>query len=177
MINLLFKIFLYQYEVKDWDRKKELILSKINKNQFKYDDLNTFQTDRNCREYRYNLDFKNIFCDELDQFKKESNSSDIDITDIWTLKYNKIGENHCPHNHGSVGYSGLLYLEYDSKVHKPVKFVGPWNDPIHDKTQIVLLPDPKPGMIYIWPSSILHYVDSVSSNKLRMVTSWDMKVK
>jgi len=31
-------------------------------------------------------------------------------------------------------------------------------------------------VVYIWPSVLLHYVDAMSTNKTRMITSWDMDV-
>jgi len=70
-----------------------------------------------------------------------------------------------------------MYLEYDPKVHEPTKFIGPWNDPVDDKTMLGVLPDPKPGVMYIWPSAMLHYADGMKTNKLRMITSWDMEVR
>ena len=177
MINLLFHVPLFSYEVKEWDRKKKALLSRINKNEFGYFGLNDFQTDRHAKKNRYALDFESIFDDELSEFKKDANLEYLRVLDIWTLKYTKKNENHCPHNHRSTGFTGLLYLEYDPKVHEPTKFIGPWNDPVDDKTQLAMLPDPKPGVIYIWPSVMLHYADGMKTNKLRMVTSWDMEVR
>jgi len=177
MINLLFHVPLFSYEVKEWDRKKKALLSRINKNEFGYFGLNDFQTDRHAKKNRYALDFESIFDDELSEFKKDANLEYLRVLDIWTLKYTKKSENHCPHNHRSTGFTGLLYLEYDPKVHEPTKFIGPWNDPVDDKTQLAMLPDPKPGVIYIWPSVMLHYADGMKTNKLRMVTSWDMEVR
>ena len=177
MINLLFHVPLFSYEVKEWDRKKKALLSRINKNEFGYFGLNDFQTDRHAKKNRYALDFESIFDDELSEFKKDANLEYLRVLDIWTLKYTKKNENHCPHNHRSTGFTGLLYLEYDPKVHEPTKFIGPWNDPVDDKTQLAILPDPKPGVIYIWPSVMLHYADGMKTNKLRMVTSWDMEVR
>ena len=177
MINLLFHIPLFSYGVKEWDRKKKALLSRINKNEFGYFGLNDFQTDRHAKKNRYALDFESIFDDELSEFKKDANLEYLRVLDIWTLKYTKKNENHCPHNHRSTGFTGLLYLEYDPKVHEPTKFIGPWNDPVDDKTQLAILPDPKPGVIYIWPSVMLHYADGMKTNKLRMVTSWDMEVR
>ena len=177
MINLLFHVPLFSYEVKEWDRKKKALLSRINKNEFGYFGLNDFQTDRHAKKNRYALDFESIFDDELSEFKKDANLEYLRVLDIWTLKYTKKSENHCPHNHRSTGFTGLLYLEYDPKVHEPTKFIGPWNDPVDDKTQLAILPDPKPGVIYIWPSVMLHYADGMKTNKLRMVTSWDMEVR
>ena len=176
MISALFLVPMFHYEVTEWERKKKALLSRINRNKFDYYGLNDFQTDRHSEKNRYALDFENIFSEELEQFKKESDLKYLRVTDIWTLKYTKRSENHCPHNHKSTGYTGLLYLEYDDKVHEPTKFIGPWNDPVTDKTQLSQIKNPKPGVIYIWPSALVHYADGMKTNKLRMVTSWDMEV-
>ena len=70
-----------------------------------------------------------------------------------------------------------MYLEYDDKVHEPTKFIGPWNDPVSDTTNIATIPNPKEGVMYIWPSVLVHYADGMKTNKLRMITSWDMEVR
>jgi len=31
--------------------------------------------------------------------------------------------------------------------------------------------------MYIWPSVLVHYADAMQTNKLRMITSWDMEVR
>ena len=177
MLNLLFYAPLYSYEVKEWNRKKKALLSRINRSDFGYHGLNTFQTDRHIKKNRYSLDFEGIFSEELDEFKKEANLEYLRVMDIWTLKYTKKTENHCPHNHRSIGYTGLMYLEYDEKVHTPTKFIGPWNDPVSDTTNIASIPEPKEGVMYIWPSVLVHYADAMQTNKLRMITSWDMEVR
>jgi len=177
MKSLLFHVPLFHYEVKDWDRKKQALLSRINRCKFDYYDLNDFQTDRHSKKNSYALDFENIFSDELDEFKKEIDLQYLEILDIWTIKYTKRTESHCPHNHRSTGYTGILYLEYDEKVHESTKFIGPWNDPVTDKTQLSKLVNPKTGVIYIWPSALIHYTDGMKTNKLRMITSWDMEVR
>lgn len=177
MINVLFYVPLFSYEVNEWDRKKKALLSRVNQNKFDYYGANTFQTDRHSEKNRYSLDFESIFSEELEKFKTEAELTYLRVTDIWTLKYTKRNENHCPHNHRSTGYTGLLYLEYDDNVHQPTKFIGPWNDPVRDTTEIATIPKPKEGVMYIWPSSLLHYADAMKTNKLRMITSWDMQVR
>ena len=148
MINVLFHIPLFYYEVKEWDRKKKALLSRINQNKFDYYGAANFQTDRHSKKNKYALDFENIFDEELTQFKEEAKLSYLKVKDIWTLKYSMKHESHCPHNHASTGYTGILYLEHD----------------------------PKEGVMYIWPSVLLHYVDGMNSKKTRMITSWDMDV-
>ena len=177
MISALFLVPMFHYEISEWDRKKKALLSRVNRNKFDYYGLNDFQTDRHSGKNRYALDFESIFSEELEQFKKEADLEYLRVTDIWTLKYTKQSENHCPHNHRSTGYTGLIYLEYDDKVHEPTKFIGPWNNPVTDKTQLSQISNPKPGVIYIWPSALIHYTDGMKTNKLRMITSWDMEVR
>jgi len=56
-------------------------------------------------------------------------------------------------------------------------FVGPWNDPVSDTTQLAFAPDAKEGVMYIFPSVLLHYAQSNASGKERVITSWDMLVR
>jgi len=177
MINILFHVPLYKYEVNEWDRKKKALLSKLDPKVFSYYQLNDFQSDRHVQKNPYNIDIQNIFDEELSQFKYECGLEYLRVKDSWTLKYRKQGEGHCPHNHSSAGFSAILYLEFDPKVHESVKFIGPWNDPVSDTTQLASIANPREGVIYIWPSVLVHYVDAMKTNKTRMVTSWDMEVK
>jgi hypothetical protein len=176
MINALFHVPLFSYEVRDWDRKKKALLSRINQNEFDYYGKANFQTDRHSKKNRYALDFESIFDEELRQFRSDAHLSSLKIKDIWTLKYTKKNEGHCVHNHASTGYTGIVYLEHDPKVHPVTTFIGPWNDPVTDQTQLNSIPNAKEGVIYIWPSVLLHYVDGMNTNKIRMITSWDMEV-
>jgi hypothetical protein len=174
MMNILFYTPLFSYEVKDWDRKKKDLLSLMG-DEFDYVSDN-FQTDRHCKKQSYSMEFMRLFSDEFGNFLKETKVNDFRVSDVWTVKYSKGNENHCPHNHKSTGYSGLLYLEFDPEIHQSVKFIGPWNDPINDTSQLTSLPNPKTGVIYIWESILVHYVDPIQTNKLRMSTSFDIEV-
>jgi len=44
-------------------------------------------------------------------------------------------------------------------------------------TQLAFAPEPKEGVMYIYPSVLLHYAQSNASGKERVVTSWDMLVR
>lgn len=176
MIHPLFFVPIYRYEVEDWSRKKKALYKKIERKNFEKKGLQHFYTDRQKDGRSYALDFDHLFSDELNQFKTEANIEEIKITDIWTIKYKK-EDYQTVHNHRSYGYSGLLYVDYDEKYHKPTVFVGPWNDPVSDTTQLSFAPDAKEGVMYIFPSVLLHYAQSNSSGKERVITSWDMLVR
>jgi hypothetical protein len=53
------------------------------------------------------------------------------MTDCWSVRYRK-GDYQTVHNHKSWGFSLVLYVEYDPKVHTPTTFVCPWQDPRTD---------------------------------------------
>lgn len=148
----------------------------MERGNFVKEGLQHFYTDRQKDGKSYALDFDHLFSDELNQFKQESGVSEYQITDIWTIKYKK-EDYQTVHNHRSHSYSGILLVDYDEKVHKPTVFVGPWNDPISDTTQLSFAPDAKEGVMYIFPSVLLHYAQSNASGKERVVTSWDMLVR
>ena len=176
MIHPLFFVPIYRYEVEDWSRKKAALYKKMERKNFEKKGLQEFYTDRQKDGRSYALDFDMLFNEELKKFCEEAAVSEYQITDIWTIKYKK-EDYQTVHNHRSHGYSGILYVEYDEKVHKPTVFVGPWNDPVSDTTQLSFAPDAKEGVMYIVPSVILHYAQSNNSNRERVVTSWDMLVR
>ena len=41
------------------------------------------------------------------------------ITEIWSIIYDK-GDHHTSHNHGSMGLTGILYLNLPNYEHKPL---------------------------------------------------------
>jgi hypothetical protein len=176
MIHPLFFVPIYRYEVAEWSRKKKALYNRLNQRNFVKEGLQHFYTDRQKDGRSYALDFDSIFNEELSQFKQESGVSEYQITDIWTIKYKK-EDYQTVHNHRSHSYSGILLVDYDEKIHKPTVFVGPWNDPISDTTQLSFAPDAKEGVMYIFPSVLLHYAQSNASGKERVVTSWDMLVR
>ena len=47
------------------------------------------------------------------------------MTDCWAVRYQK-GDQQTIHNHKSWGFTGILYVEFDPKVHTPTCFVAPW---------------------------------------------------
>ena len=73
------------------------------------------------------------------------------MTDAWAVRYQK-GDQQTIHNHRSWGFTGILYVEYDPKVHTPTCFVAPWQDPRSDTTSLAYPQNVKEGTIFISPS-------------------------
>ena len=168
----LFEYPSFQYEVKDWDFKKKGLMNKIKRNNMIRTELQSFETDRQTNKKSYLHFFQELFRDELKQFCLEAQVS-CRMTDCWTVRYQK-GDHQTIHNHKSWGFSGILYLEYDPKVHTPTCFVAPWQDPRSDTTTLAFPQNVKEGTIFISPSYTLHFVQPNQVRKHRTIVSFDL---
>ena len=168
----LFEFPSYQYEVKDWEFKKKGLLSRINKSKFLRTALQNFETDRQTCEKSYVRYLEQFLQPELSEFCQEAQVT-CSVSDAWAVKYQK-GDQQTVHNHRGWGFSGILYVEYDPKVHTPTCFVAPWQEPRTDTTHLEYPQDVKEGTVIIFPSFTHHYVDPNSSRKRRTVVSFDL---
>ena len=67
-----------------------------------------------------------------------------------------------------------LYVEYDPKVHTPTCFVAPWQEPRSDTTLLASPSNIKEGIVFIAPSSALHFVHPNQTRKQRTVVVFDL---
>ena len=168
----LFEFPSYKYVIKDWEFKKKGLLSRINKSKFQRTNLQTFETDRQTCEKSYVRYLEEFLRPELFEFCQEAKVT-CGLTDAWAVKYQK-GDQQTIHNHRGWGFSGILYVEYDPKVHTPTRFVAPWNDPRSDTTSLATPSNVKEGTLFIAPSWALHYVNPNKTRKQRTVVVFDL---
>ena len=167
----LFEFPSYQYEIKDWEFKKKGLLNRINKSKFLRTELQTFETDRQTCKKSYVRYIEEFLLPELSEFCQEAQVT-CSVSDAWAVKYQK-GDQQGVHNHRGWGFSGILYVEYDPKVHTPTCFVAPWQEPRSDRTSISQ-PVVKEGSIFIAPSWALHFVNPNQTRKQRTVVVFDL---
>ena len=171
----LFEFPSYQYEVKDWEFKKKGLLNRINKSKFIRTELQTFETDRQTCGKSYVRYMEEFLKPELSEFCKEAGVT-CSMTDAWVVKYQK-GDEQSVHNHRGWGFSGVLYVDYDPKVHSPTCFVSPWQCPITDTTILAYPSNVKEGMLFFTPSCTLHFVHPNKTRKQRTVLAFDLLPK
>ena len=171
----LFEFPSYQYEISDWDFKKKGLLNRINKQKFVRTELQTFETDRQTNNKTYVRYLEDFIRAELFEFCKEAQVT-CHMTDAWCVRYEK-NDHQTIHNHRGWGFSGIIYVEFDHKVHSPTCFVAPWNDPRTDTTSLNIPKDVKEGTMFIAPSSCLHFVHPNTSRKRRTIISFDLLPK
>ena len=134
--------------------------------------LQTFTTNRQSDRSGLVEQFSLIMSEEIEDISKEI-KKDFSIPEIWSVSYGK-GDYHLPHNHSSIGLTGILYLNLpeDSPA---TTYIQPWNDYEFDIVQYAELPSTE-GDIAIVPSSILHFSKPNESDSKKRIISWDMKI-
>ena len=168
----LFEFPSYYYEISDWEFKKKALLNRINKSKFIRTEFQHFETDRQTNKKSYVRYFEEFLRPELNQFCTEAGVS-CSMTDAWCVRYHK-GDYQSTHNHRGWGFSGILYVEFDAEIHRPTMFVAPWQNPRDDCTSLKYPDGIKEGVLFIVPSSTLHFVEPVFSKKRRTVIAFDL---
>jgi len=168
----LFEFPSYQYEIGDWDFKKKGLLGRINKQKFIRTELQTFETDRQTNKKSYVRYLQDFLRPDLHEFCEEAQVT-CSMTDAWCVRYEK-GDHQTIHNHRGWGFSGIIYVEFDPKVHTPTTFVAPWQEPRSDTTSLAKPQNVKEGTMFIAPSSCLHFVHPNTSRKRRTIISFDL---
>tara|TARA_R100000008_G_scaffold20930_2_gene11012 strand:- start:177 stop:737 length:561 start_codon:yes stop_codon:yes gene_type:complete len=169
----LFEFPSYQYEVDDWEFKKKGLLNRINKSDLKRTSLQPFETDRQTDISKSWVHYlQDLLRPLFVEFCEEAQVS-CQLTDAWCVRYQK-GDHQTIHNHRGWGFTGVLYVEFDPKVHTPTCFMAPWNDPRTDRTSFAYPQNLKEGTLVIAPSFSHHFVPPNQVRKPRTVISFDL---
>ena len=168
----LFEFPSYQYQIGDWDFKKKGLMNRINQSKFIRTELQNFETDRKTNNKSYVRYLEEFLRPELFEFCQEAQVT-CSMTDAWVVRYDK-GDHQTVHNHRGWGFSGIIYVEFDPKVHTPSCFVAPWQNPRDDTTSLGYPQDVKEGTMVIFPSYTLHFVHPNQTRKRRTVLSFDL---
>ena len=168
----LFKFLSYKYDLEDWEFKKRGLLKRVNEGKFTRPVPKTHESDRRDNNKRYLHYLNELLNPEITEFCEEVDMM-FRMVDCWTVRYNR-GDYQHAHNHGSIGFSGILYLEFDPSVHQSTCFISPWQEPRYDGTSIRFVEDVKEGSLFIFPSYCLHYNVANESNKTRTVLSFNL---
>ena len=175
MRQILFEIPLFRYQVDDWKNKKKEVYGWINKTELQRSNM-SFLTDRGPLQDRfYKEDFCNLFEPEFKAFLQESEMKEVGVIDVWTVEYH-FGDYQVPHNHRSVGFSGILYVNFDPREHTATQVIQPWNDPVTDAASFMDLM-PEEGTMVFFPSLLLHFVNPNFSRNRRTTIAFDIEVK
>lgn len=173
----MFKIPLIHFQINDWDKKKEKLLSLKKyegKPSIKTENLITDYYENGKLNYNYSNKIFEILQEEIKKFLIDFRLPPYKIKDSWIeTTYNDMS--HQVHNHGGVGFSAVCYMDFDPSIHKPTHFICPYNDFITGSQQIFYPKNIKEGSLIFFPSALLHFtVPSFNSSK-RTILSFNLK--
>ena len=106
-VDVLFKIPILNFSIENFKLKQKQI-EKVLKKYPEHRLNGPFFSNRGQIDVSFMQTFIDIFKKNLNTYLKICNLMYF-LKDIWSTSYKK-GDYHIPHNHGSRGYSGILYL-------------------------------------------------------------------
>ena len=175
----MFSIPIIHYEIKDWKRNKQRILDALpdesdylEPDGSHYTDFFEEREDKEESLPSYAETVIDIVKPHLAEF---TNKRRVEFTDMWFQKYDN-GMQHGIHNHGHSGWSCVLYVEYDPKVHLPTTFYSPFNNPWSGRLQI-FEPPVREGDLVIFPATVAHNAPENKSDKRRTIVSFNIRGK
>ena len=180
----MFNIPLYKYKIDNWQEKKQKLLEICSTIDFKNQDIGNrkitcINSDNVYTDYRsgndniYREDVKKILENELHNFKKDAKLDIMNVGEVWFQQYYKT-QFHSPHNHGSLGWAGILYLDLP-KDSPGTSYLQPWND-IQNDTSIYHPVKVVEGQIVVVPQFVTHFSPPNKSTKKKRIISWDMNL-
>ena len=168
----LFHIPMWSLPTLNFSKKKKQLEKLCKAFPEKKHGMQNFYTNRQRDRTGMADAFNNIIGEEL-QMLSQKLEKDIQIEDIWSISYKK-GDYHSAHNHGSIGLTGILYLNQPKDA--PVtEYIQPWNDWYSDRTIYYPL-SIKEGDIIVVPKFVKHFTKPSTSKSVKRVISWDMKI-
>ena len=186
--HAMFSTPILHLKVKNWNEKKSNLLNLFNdvsnkKETFKraklshqfdvetdYHYIHDNHDDEN-NDCNYDEEISNILLDELQKVADIYEVS-LEIVTSWFEKAAK-GRCHSAHNHGSSGLSAVCFIEFDKNYHSPTVFVNP--DTASDQLNFVP-PHIDEGSLIVFPSNIIHFTEPNSSDKERIILSFNLVV-
>jgi len=168
----LFSIPYYTMDISNFKEKKKKLNKLLKSYPEKKHGVQSFFTNRQSNRDGLVNDFIELLSEELNMLTQKIKAG-ISVMDVWSITYAK-NDYHSPHNHGSTGLAGILYLDLpkDSPV---TSYIQPWQDYVNDTTIFTPLPVSE-GEIVIVPQSVLHFSSPNKSTKKKRIISWDMNI-
>ena len=150
----LFEIPMWSLPCLNFKKKKEQLVKLLKLYPEKRIGIQNFATNRQTERPNLKEAFSNIIEEELTMLVNTL-KTDVVIEDIWSVSYKK-GDYHNPHNHGTIGFAGIMYLEFPEGS-QPTSYIQPWQNINNDTTMFNSLPV-KEGDIVIVPKFVNHLV-------------------
>ena len=176
-VNAMFSVPIVHYPIENWSENKKKILDALPPEDDSQLEPNgsglytDFFINGKVKE------FPSYFHTVVDVIKPYLKSfmdgNPVEFVEMWYQKYYNLVE-HKTHCHGFTGWSSIIYVEFDPKVHESTRFFSPFRQP-WDCDIEVFQPEVKEGDMILFPSSLLHEAPVNRTNTRRTIISYNIR--
>tara|TARA_X000000950_G_scaffold274176_1_gene358873 strand:- start:2315 stop:2875 length:561 start_codon:yes stop_codon:yes gene_type:complete len=161
-------------KIQNWKEKKSQLLKLKVKKHFKHVKEENIITDFPfSNENNYSQKIEEILKEELDSIYMCLGVENYFIRNSWIEVANK-NMDHLVHNHGGLGLSAIVYLDYNPKYHSPTGFVSPINFFDTGMSSLYFPDNIDDGSLVVFPSAINHFSKRNDSDIPRTILSFNM---
>ena len=161
-------------KIKNWKQKKSQLLKLKVKNHLKYIKEENITTDfPYSNENNYSQKIEKILKEELDSIYMSLGVENYYIRNSWIEVASK-DMDHQVHNHGGLGLSAIVYLDYNPKYHSPTGFISLTNHFDTGTSSLYFPNDIDDGSLVVFPSVVNHFSKRNDSDVPRTILSFNM---
>lgn len=173
--NLLFPTKILKIKCKDWENKKDKLLNLVDWDNPQYKSKNHISDyhQNQVNGCPYMTEFCDILRDDLRSFLAYKDKDTLNIGTLWGQRYKNSDYMHT-HSHGAIGYSAVLYVEFNKEEHSATRFIAPHHNPEGELDYYQ--PDVEEGDLIIFPSSLYHDASPSLSEMNRTIFSFNFMV-
>jgi len=153
-----FDLPFYKFSLENWEEDKKEILDALPKEKLVETEHENIHTDFFDYATKDILPpYADLLMDILSPcMSKVMHREWIGLCAMWYQTEHKY-QSHMLHNHGTVGWSSVLYVDYDPKVHTATRFLSPVGVVVGKGGMLDWFqPKVKEGDYIIFPSNIAH---------------------
>ena len=177
-VHSMFSVPIIHYEIANWPVNKKKILDALpERSQSHLDSNGEVFTDFFDNYDGDSLpEYADVVIDIIKPYLADfTDQRKIEFTDLW-FQTAYSGQKHGLHNHGHSGWSSVIYVEFDPRVHTATHFYSPFGNP-WSGTLEVFTPPVKEGDMIIFPATIAHEALPNESTKQRTIVSYNLRGK
>ena len=177
MIYSLFSIPIAHYEIENWRKNKERIMNALPAFQEEHLESNGEQYTDFFHQHEEMLPaYADTVISIIEPYLAEfTERRRVEFTDMWCQTSHR-GQKHGIHNHGHSGWSAVIYVDFDPRVHTATQFISPFNNPWSGRLQ-TFQPPVKEGDMVIFPATVAHEALPNESDKPRTIVSFTIRGK
>ena len=173
----LFSVPFCHKKIQNWKEKKSQLLKLKVEEHINYENEDNIATDFPfSNKNNYSQKIEEILQEELNSIYMHIGVENYFIKNSW-IEVSEENMNHNPHNHGALGLSAVVFLNYNPKYHKPTHFISPIGN-FETGVNLHFIPfNVDEGSLIVFPSMINHFTMPNKSDVPRTIISFNMSKK